>query len=88
MDYATQAKIHQIIADALNELGVPDAEFSISDTTILIRDGSCIGRSFVCGSVRVVILSGGERIEFYGQSGNILRLICLRSSGVVQGEAA
>ena len=88
MDHATQATIHQIIVKTLTELGIPDAEFSISDTTILVRDGSYIGRSLVCGPVRVIILSGGKRIEFYDQSGNILRWICLSHSDVVRGEAA
>lgn len=88
MDHATQTKIHQIIAKTLQELGIPEIEFLISDTTILIRDGSYIGRSLVCGTVRVVILSGGERIEFYDRNGEILRLICLSQTDVVRGEAA
>ena len=88
MDHTTQATIHQIIAKTLTELGLPDARFSISDTTILIRDGSYIGRSLVCGPVRVVIISGGERIEFYDQNDDILRLIYLNQSGVLRDEAA
>ena len=88
MDHATHTKIHQIIANTLRELGIPDATFSISDTTILIRHGSYIGRSFVCGSVRVVIISDGNRIEFYDQSGNLLRLISLSGPESVRGAAA
>jgi FAD synthase len=88
MDYATQAKIHQTIVEILKELGVPEAKFSITDTTILIQDGCYVGRSLVCGQVRVVMLSGGERIEFYDQGGCLLRVICLGQSAAVQGEAA
>ena len=33
MDYATQANIYQIIVESLKELGISDAEFSITDTT-------------------------------------------------------
>lgn len=88
MDHAAQATIHRIIAETLTELGIPGAKFSISDTTILVKDGSYIGRSLLCGPVRVVILSGGERIEFCDQNGSILRLICLSQSDFVRREAA
>ena len=88
MDHATQSKIHKIIANTLTELGLPDARFSISDTTILIRDDSYIGRSLTCGPVRVVIVSGGERIEFYDQNDDILRLIYLNQLGVLRDKAA
>ena len=88
MDHATQAKIHRIIAKTLTELGILNPKFTISDTTILVQDGFYIGRSLVCGHVRVVILSGGERIEFHDQSGGILRLICLDESDGVRREAA
>jgi hypothetical protein len=88
MDHATQAKIHQAIVQALKELGIPNARFSITDTTILVRDGCYVGRSFVCGHVRVVMLSGGERIEFYDQGGGILRVICLSQPVLVRDEAA
>jgi hypothetical protein len=88
MDNATQAKMHQTIIDVLEELGIPNAKFSIIDTTILVQDGFYIGRSFVCGHVRVLILSGGERIEFYDQGGDILRVICLSQPVVVRAEAA
>lgn len=77
MDHATQATIHQVIAETLAELGVPNARFSISDTTILVQDGYYVGRSFVCGHIRVVMLYGGERVEFYDQNGRILRVCCL-----------
>lgn len=88
MDHATQAKNHQTIIDILKEVGVPDAKLSITDTTILVQDGFYVGRSFVCGHVRVVMLSGGNRIEFYDQGGGILRVICLSQSVGVRGEAA
>ena len=88
MDYATQASVYQIIVKNLKELGVPHVEFSITDTTILVRDGCYVGRSLVCGRVRVVILSGGQRIEFRDESGGILRVICLPPSVVVGADAA
>jgi hypothetical protein len=88
MDHATQAKIHQTIIDILKELGTPNAKFSITDTTILVQDGCYVGRSFVCGHVRVVMLPGGERIEFYDQGSGILRMISLSQPVGVRGEAA
>jgi len=88
MDHATQAKIHQTIVETLKELGIPNARFSITDTTILVQDGCYVGRSLVCGHVRVVMRSGGERIEFYDRGGGILRVICLSQPVVVRGEAA
>ena len=88
MDHAAQAKNYQTIVETLKELGIPNAKFSITDTTILVQDGCYVGRSVVCGHVRVVMLSGGERIEFYDQGGGILRVICLSQSLGVRSEAA
>jgi hypothetical protein len=42
MDHATQANIHQTIIETLKELGIPNAKFSITDTTILVQRG-CYG---------------------------------------------
>ena len=88
MDHATQANIHQAIVETLKELGIPNARFSITDTTVLVRDGCYVGRSFVCGHVRVVMLSGGERIEFYDRGGSVLRVICLSQPVAAWREAA
>jgi len=88
VDHATQAHIYQTIVETLQELGIPNAKFSIIDTTILVQDGCYIGRSFVCGHVRVVILSGGKRIEFYDQDGSVLRAIRPSEPVVIRGEAA
>jgi hypothetical protein len=88
MDHATQAKVYEVIVETLKELGIPDAMFSITDTTILVQDGFCVGRSFLCEDVRVILLSGGERIEFYDQSGGVLRVICLPQPVVLPAEAA
>jgi hypothetical protein len=88
MDHATQANIYQVIVETLRELGIPNPGFSITETTILVRDGCYVGRSFVCEHVRVVVVSGGERIEFYDPGGGILRVISLPQSDVVRGEAA
>ena len=70
------------------ELGIPNAKFSITDTTIFVQDGCYVGRSFVCGLVRVVMLSGDERIEFYDQDGGILQVICPSQPVGVRGKAA
>ena len=88
MDHVTQANVYQIIVETLNELGVPNARFSITDTTMLVQDGCYVGRSLVCGHVRVVMLAGGERIEFRDKTGGILRVICLSQSNVVRAKAA
>jgi hypothetical protein len=88
MDYATQAHVYQIVVETLRELGIPNAKFSITDTTILVQDGCYVGRSLVCGHIRVVMRSGGERIEFYDERGGLLRMIGLPRSTVVRAEAA
>ena len=88
MDYATQAKIYQTIIETLQQLGVPNAGFSVTETTILVQDGCYMGRSVVRGHVRVVILSGGNRIEFYDRSGGLLRVIQLPPSVLMQAKAA
>lgn len=88
MDYFTQAKTHRIIVETLAELGIPNAKFSNTDTTILFQDGFYVGQSFVCGHVRVVIVSDGKRIEFYGQDGESLRSIQVAPPFATQREAA
>ena len=88
MDYATQAEIHQIIVGTLVELGVPNAKFSIADTRILVRDGLYVGRTMVCGNIRVVFLAGGESIEFYNSDGSLLRVIEASQPVSGQGVAA
>ena len=88
MHYLTQAQIHQAIVQTLRQLGVSSPDFSIADTTLLVQDGSYVGRSFVCEHVRVIILSSAQRIEFYDGGGSILRLIRLSEPVVVRGEAA
>ena len=88
MDHVTQANVYQIIVKTLKELGVPNAKFSITETTILVQDGCYVGRSLVCGHVRVVMLAGGERIEFRDKTGGILRVIRLSQSKVVRAKAA
>ncbi len=88
MDYADQAEMYHVIVKTLRELGIPNAGFSITDTTVLVRDGCYIGRCVVCGNVRVLLPSGGRRIEFHDASGGILRVIGLRQSVVGQARAA
>ena len=88
MGHAIQAKVYQIIVESLQELGIPNAGFSINETTTLVQDGCEIGQSFVCGHVRVIMRSGGKRIEFRDESGGILRAIFLPQSFVGQAEAA
>ena len=65
-----------------------NAKFSNTDTTILFQDGFYVGQSFVCGHVRVVIVSDGKRIEFYGQDGESLRSIQVAPPFATQREAA
>lgn len=77
MDNATQARIHEVIASTLRELGVPDARFSFANTTILIRDGFYLGHRLVCGHIQVMLLADGQKAEFYDQGGNLLRQMCL-----------
>jgi hypothetical protein len=88
MDYATQTEIHQIIVGTLAELGVPNAKFSIADTRILVRDGLCVGRTMVYGSIRVVLLGGRETIEFYDRDGSLLRVVEASQPVSGQGVAA
>lgn len=78
---------HRIIGKTLSELGIPNGKFSITDTTVVIRDGFYVGRSLVCGPVKVVVVPGGERIEFHDQNGSVFRLICLSQSDFVRKEA-
>ena len=88
MDNTTQAEIHRIIVSTLSELGVPNAKFSIADTRILVRDGLCVGRTMVYGSIRVVLLAGKQTIEFYDRDGNLLNVILVSQPVSGQGVAA
>jgi hypothetical protein len=82
------AAIHRIIVDTLRELGVPNANFSITDTRILVRDGFYVGRRLSCGHVEVVVLACGEKIEFYEQDGSLLRSIQVNQPVTGQNAAA
>ena len=88
MDYLTQAKVHRTIIEILAELGIPNADFSITDTTILVQDGCYLGRCFVCRHVRVVMRPGGRRIDFYGPDGERLRSVEAHSPVSREREAA
>ena len=88
MDHATHAHIYQAIVENLKELGIPNAKFSITDTTALVQDGRCVGRSFVRGHVRVVVRPGCKRIEFHDENGGMIRAIFLPRSIVGWAKAA
>ena len=88
MDNAAQTKAHHTIVLTLKELGVSNAEFSITDTRILVRDGRYAGRTFVCGNVQVLMHADGQRIEFYDQDGGVLRVVCLSEPEELRVEAA
>ena len=88
MRHATQTNVPEIIVETLKELGIPNVESSITETTIPVQDGCYVGRSFVCGPVRALCAPGGKRIEFADESGGIFRALFLPQSVVVQAEAA
>ena len=88
MDRTTQANVYQIIIETLEELGMDDVESSITETPTLIQNGRHAGRSFACGHVRILMRSGGKRIEFSDENGRMIRAVFLPSSFVGQAAAA
>ena len=82
------AAVHRIIVETLREFGIPNPKFSVTNTTILVRDGVYEGRRLFCGHVEVVVFACGERIDFYDHDGNLQRSIRVSQSAPRQNVAA
>lgn len=73
--------VHSLVADVLVELGVSAEKLTALDQAILLRDGDYLGRRFTCDTIRVVWMVEEESLEFYHESGELLRMIDLRGLG-------
>ena len=88
MDAPTLARAYHTITKTLGELGIPDAKFSVTDTTVLFQNGFYAGRKLVYGSVTVLLLSGSDKIEFRGEDGRLLRVASISQAAAQRGKAA
>ena len=81
-------KVWKLVTDMLTELGKPDVDLSCVNRTVLIRDGYYVGHSMQYEDIRIVLHSGGECIEFFGEDGALLKTITLVQSSDGEREAA
>ena len=75
MDYLRQADIHRVVAETLSDLGKPHARLSCLNLRALIRDGYCTGHAIHYEDIRIVLLTDGCSIEFYGADGTLLKTV-------------
>ena len=68
--------IHEQAVETFADLDIPVVSEMVS--TILIRDGPFIGHRFRYQSARAIRFAGGSIIEFYNETGKLLKTItCL-----------
>ena len=75
MDHLMQADMYRAVIEALAELGKPHANLSCLDLKVLIRDGYHAGHTIQFEDIRLVLLAGENRIEFYGGDGTLLKTV-------------
>ena len=75
MDHLMQADMYRAVIEALAELGKPHANLSCLDLKVLIRDGYYAGHTIQFEDIRLVLLAGENRIEFYGGDGALLKTV-------------
>ena len=75
--------IHDLVAAALAELGLPAPTNVIQ--TMLMKDRYFVGWKFRYDGGYAILLVGGSTIEFYDEQGTVLKAIAL---GTERGAAA
>ncbi|MHB1037118.1 MAG: hypothetical protein ACYC35_20760 [Pirellulales bacterium] len=88
MDNARIEAIRQVVVSTLSELGMPEADWSLVNETILLRDRHLAGRRFEWQGVRVVWLAEQGIVKFYGETGELLKSVVLDQSRSDRGQAA
>ncbi len=76
MDTGTEADpLHQTIAEALSELGLP--ELPCRSTSFLIQDGYCTGQRFLFDGIEAIWLIADNVVRFYDENGRMLKSVGL-----------
>ena len=88
MDYLMQADIYRVIAETLSDLGKPHARLSCLNLRALIRDGYYTGHAVQYEDIRIVLLTGGSLVEFYGADGTLLKTVTVDQDGSGRKNAA
>jgi hypothetical protein len=74
MDNAPEpTPLHQAIAAGLSELGMPD--LVCRSTTLLVRDGHCVGQRFLFDGVQAVWLIAENVVHLYDENGRVLKSV-------------
>jgi len=64
--------VREVVLHTLKELGMPDAEWSLVDQTVIQRDQTHFGRRFEFQGVRAVWYSDRGNVDFFDDHGRIL----------------
>jgi hypothetical protein len=67
------APLHQTIAAALSELGVPHSP--CRSTSFLVQDGYCTGQRFLFDGMEAIWLIAENTIRFYDENGRMLKSV-------------
>ncbi len=73
----TPDSLHQLLAKNFAELGASEASLT---RTILIKDRYFIGHRYRCGRMQAVVLAGTKEIEFYDETGKLLKSVSLEDA--------
>ena len=85
MDNGTEAApLHQTIAAALSELGVPHSP--CRSTSFLIQDGYCTGQRFLFDGIEAIWLIAENAVHICDENGRVLKSVGVRT--VEQNKAA
>jgi len=73
---ATPNSTHQILSRTFAELGATGSVVR----SVLLKDRYFFGQKFRCGDFQAVLLAGKDEIEFYDQSGELLKTVRLEET--------
>jgi hypothetical protein len=81
MNLAQIETVRKVVLDTLAELGMPDANWSLVNETILVRDRRYAGRRFGFEGIQAVWLASQGSIEFYAEDDQLLKTVSLTQPG-------
>jgi hypothetical protein len=88
MNCAQVESIRKLVQATLAELGMPDANWSLVNETILVRDRHFAGRRFGFAGIRAVWLADQGIVEFYDENDDLLRVVTVSPDPAGGEEAA
>lgn len=70
--YGNPAEIRQLVRNVFQRHGVGSAALAQLHETLLVRDGTCYGRSYRAGPLMAMWMSTVGLVQFYAADGQLL----------------